>query len=414
MNRTAALRELFDKSSPYISGCENFVVIGALRAHPFNRALILVVTAADGALRTTRLRIRATVRAMEECTPAIAELESALLLQEAELLSVSNTIKDLLTSIREAEEQLEKKKSGWDTVLFPTKEETKLLSSVKPSMQFLQHLQAALEIIEGAVGRSRLRLALCKEELVLYKQEMFAFARAGVLSCLDPARNSKSNKENSVTEKGDTSGNGNSSNNDNNNNNTMGLLYPKPMKGNTSSAVAVVSVVDRVIKGAAKTVSSAPLPASTRVFSLMRSGVGGVGVGGVGVGGINSLFQRSSLVETTSPKFVYTAEEEERLTQANALLEEQQKEASAEDAKAVEASVRELSQLTSLMNEQVMQQNEQFSILLKNTEAAQNNMRKGVGEVGKTLKQFWNSTRQLIACIWVSIFILLIANWIIR
>ncbi|KAH9578096.1 hypothetical protein LSM04_004792 [Trypanosoma melophagium] len=402
MNRTAALHELFDKSRPYISECKNFVEIGALRAHPFHRALVVLATAADVALRTTRARMKSTVRAMEECTPAITELESALLLQEAELLSVSNTTKDLLTSIKEAQEQLEKKNTGWVAVLLSRKGKEELVSSITPSMQFLQHLEGALEIIEGVVSRSRLRLALCKEELVLYKQEMFAFGRAGVLSCLDPAGNSKSDKENSAIEKGDTSGN---------DDNTVGLIYPKAMKGNSSSAVAVVSVVDRVIKGAAKTVTSAPLSGSTRVFSLMRGGISGSS--NSNIGGI-SLFQRSPSIETNPPKFVYTAEEEERLTKANLVLQERQQEASAEDAKAVEASVRELSQLTSLMNEQVMHQNEQFSILLKNTEVAQSNMKKGVGEVGKTAKQFWNSTRQLIAFLWLSILILLIANWIIR
>ncbi|KEG11087.1 syntaxin 1B/2/3 [Trypanosoma grayi] len=386
MDRTEALRELFDKSSPYVSDCENFVVLGILREHPFNRAFAAVSTAADVAVRATRSRIKAALRAMEECSPAVSELESILLLHEAELLSASNTIKDLLASLMEAKEQLKKQHSRWDGLFLFAKEETQSPTTAKPSLQLLQHLEAALETLEGTVGRWRLRLALCKEELALYKQEMFAFGRAGVLSCSDPAKTQEGGKDRHLSR-------------DNNISQSVSCL--RNSEERPRSAVAVVSVVDRVLKKAARTVTAAPLHSGAHVWSLMR---------GHGETGLRDL----ASPDRAAPQFVYTAAEEERLAQTNAALLEQQKQASAEDAKAVEASVRELSQLTSLMNERVLQQNEQFSILLKNTEAAQSNMQKGVGEVGKSLTYFWNSTRQLIACLWLSTLVLLIANWVIR
>lgn len=266
-------------------------------------------------------------------------------------------------------------------------------SSGKPSLQLLQHFEVALETLEGDLSRWRLRLTLCKEELALYKQEMFTFARAGVLSCSDPTKLYEERSEKRVTgvdrEREEGSG--------------MGFLTSLQAEGKLRPAAAVVSVVDRVIKEAARTVTTSSLPHGTTAWSLISGRPSG-----------KSGSQRSLVQDTSVPQFVYDAAEEKRLTEANLVLQEQQKEASAEDAKAVEASVRELSQLTSLINEQVLQQNEQFSILLKNTETAQMNMQKGVGEVKKTLSHFWNSTRQLIACLWFSTLLLLFANWLIR
>ncbi|ESL11797.1 hypothetical protein TRSC58_00445 [Trypanosoma rangeli SC58] len=398
MDRTAALRELFDKGSPYIEDCESFVVLDVLRAHPFYSAFVVVGTNAEVAVRVTRSRINATLRAIEECNPATADMEGSLLMQEAELLSASNTIKDLCSSIKEAQKQLEKnEKDMWTALLFPVREDTKerkasSASSVTPTLQFLRHLDAALEVLENTVGRWRLRLALCKEELALYKREMFTFGRAGVLSCSDPAKGREGEDASSFPE-----GKKHRSDED-----TKSFIFFPPLKERPYSPVGVVSVVDHVIKKAARTVTAAPLSHGEQLWSLMAGKRG------------EASCRRPSLPDAACPQFAYSAEEEERLTEANLVLQEHQKLASAEDAKAVEASVRELSQLTSLMNEQVMQQNEQFSILLKNTETAHNNMHKGVAEVRKTLSGFWNSTRQLILCLWVSIFVLLVANWIIR
>ncbi|RNF19966.1 syntaxin 1B/2/3 [Trypanosoma conorhini] len=398
MNRTEALRELFDKGSPYIEDCESFVVLDALRAHPFYSAFVVVGANAEGAVRVTRSRINAALRAMEECNPAMADLEGSLLMQEAELLSASNTIKDLSSSIGEAQQQLEKKEQDvWSPFFFSTGEGTKerkvhSASSAKPTLQFLQHLGAALDVLEGTVGRWRLRLALCKEELALYKREMFTFGRVGVLSCSNPEKEREREEEipflGGEKNRGDVDA-------------TNPTCSPH-LEGKPYSPAGVVSVVDLVIKKAARTVTAAPLPHGEQLWSLVAGGRG------------EASFRMSSLPEAAYPQFAYNAEEVQRLTEANIVLQEQQKMASAEDAKAVEASVRELSQLTSLMNEQVMQQNEQFSILLRNTEMAHNNMHKGVTEVRKTLSGFWNPTRQLILCLWVSILVLLLANWCIR
>ncbi|KAF8291508.1 hypothetical protein TcYC6_0123770 [Trypanosoma cruzi] len=391
------LRELFDKSCPYIEDRDNFVALFALRAHPFYRAFVIVGANADAAVRVTRSRMKAALRAMEECNPAIADLEGALLMHEAELLSASNTIKDLRSSIKEAQEKVEKsEKSVWNAFFLKGEEgkerEMRYTLSAKPNLQFLEHLEAALEILEGTVGRWRLRLALCKEELALYKQEMFTFGRAGVLSCSDPGKERERDDERPLLgEKGNRSDDVTKKN-----------MFPPREEGKRDSPVGVVYVVDRVIKKAARKVTEAPLHQGVHLWSLMSSGRG------------VAVFRGPSSADAATPQFVYTAEEEKRLTEANLVLQDQQKAASAEDAKAVEASVRELSQLTSLMNEQVVQQNEQFSILLKNTETAHNNMHKGVIEVQKTLSKFWNSTRQLILCLWVSTLVLLVANRIIR
>lgn len=50
--------------------------------------------------------------------------------------------------------------------------------------------------------------------------------------------------------------------------------------------------------------------------------------------------------------------------------------------------MRELSQLTSLMNEQVVLQSEQFDVVLKNTEEAQRTMSRAVREVDRASQHF--------------------------
>nr|CCC94065.1 unnamed protein product [Trypanosoma congolense IL3000] len=394
--RTTTLRELFNKNTPYHGGCDNFASLSALKSHPFYRAFQVVSSAAETSVRATRSSVKAALRAIEEFSPAVSDQESALLLHEAELLSASNAVRELSTSLKEGISQLGSSGSGSE--LFSRKEEGVGKGSATPSQHMLLHLLAGLETIEMYVGRWRLFLALCKEELMLYKREMFSFGRLSIFSCKDPARRNDNYgdvRSSSPVERKDKT-------------QTAVLLTSSGDKNNSASkpklaARVMVSVVDRVMKEATRRVSSTPLSVNSQVWSAIRGKVG-----------VYKNTWGSNIPDNAVPQFEYSEKEEELLKEAGVQLEQRQRQVSAEDAKMVEASVRELSQLTSLMNERVVQQNEQFSILLKNTEAAHSNMQKGVTEVKVTLTYFWNSTRQLIAILWISIFTLLTANWLIR
>lgn len=116
----------------------------------------------------------------------------------------------------------------------------------------------------------------------------------------------------------------------------------------------------------------------------------------------------------SSAPLQYTEEETLQLMQEHARLEARQCQVLAEDANQVEAAVRDLSQLNSLVSEAVSSQRETFNIVLKNTEEAQVNMQKATLELEKPLGKFWNARRQLIALLWCCILVLWISDWLFR
>ncbi|RHW69038.1 hypothetical protein DPX39_100106700 [Trypanosoma brucei equiperdum] len=391
--RTDTIRELFHKSSPYRPGGDDFAELTALKSHTFYETFQVVTSTAKVAVRNTRASIKAALRAMEQFSPAVSDQESALLLQEAELLAASDAIKELIASLKNACVQSEKSGSRWGAAVSRKGDEAQDAKTGKPSNQMLLHLETALEVVGLCTGRWRLLLALCKEELILYKQEMFSFGRIGVLSCQDPVKEKCGDAESSISRREP----------DVERPRELDLPIGCSVEKPKDATQAVMSVVDRVMKEAARRVTVAPLPLNSGVWSKIRGNKSNC-----------RNVWNADISEVPVPQFEYSLEEQQQLRVENAMLEKHQRLVSAEDAKAVEVSVRELSQLTSLISERVIQQNEQFSILLKNTEAAQNNMQRGIGEVKQTLTHFWNPTRQLIAILWTSIIVLLLANWIIR
>lgn len=91
-------------------------------------------------------------------------------------------------------------------------------------------------------------------------------------------------------------------------------------------------------------------------------------------------------------------------------------ESSAVAAKEVEASVRELSHLTSLLSENAVLQAEQLASVAKNADEAHRNIDKVREELKKPGKSsLWlNPTRQMILLLWVSSLLLLIAHFVVR
>lgn len=110
----------------------------------------------------------------------------------------------------------------------------------------------------------------------------------------------------------------------------------------------------------------------------------------------------------------YTPEEAAVLTQEHASLQERQRKVFAEDAVEVEAAVQDLAHLNSLVSEAVVSQRDKFTVVLKNTEEAQLNLKKAAVELEKPLQKFWNARRQLIALLWWCIFTLWAIHWLLR
>lgn len=123
--------------------------------------------------------------------------------------------------------------------------------------------------------------------------------------------------------------------------------------------------------------------------------------------------RKNDFFSTFSPT-EYTAEETASLTLAHAQLVERQHDIVAEEVVQVEAAVQDLSHLNSLVSEAVWTQREKFSLVMKNTEEAHQNLKKATAELEKPLKKFWNARRQVIALLWWCILTMWFTNWLFR
>lgn len=429
------------------------------------------------ALSRASAHVHATVAALDTATPSsTAHLQSSLLLSDAELLSVSSSLKAFTETLVKVHAVATGKGKGKKASAKKTTDEvsgTAPLSSssldtemakLNAGTGLVAHLQYAISIQEQRVAAKRLQVALAKEELALYKTELFLFGHCGVLSCSDavaaqlaqyrpssPAAalssspspllyGSKLQVQSSAADNVRGGGGGPHSRSPLpcSDSSTARTTSPKPSR---SGFGTTFRVVDGMMQRAAQTVKAAgshadsalhvaltgSQAAARQLLNVGTSSVDGIvmfGAGGDRGRGAPSTAGSSASAPTRLdartlplpplPQDELSKEEETRLQEQSQALLQLQHEATAQDAKAVEASIRELSQLTSLMNEQVVQQTEQFSILVRNTETAHTNVQKAVGEVKKPLHAFWNPTRQLIALLWACMALVLAVNWVSR
>ncbi|KPI89012.1 hypothetical protein ABL78_1896 [Leptomonas seymouri] len=411
--------------------------------------------AVANAISRASAHVHSVVVALDAATPnSTAHLQNSLLLSDAELLSVGSSLNSFTETLSKVSAVATARHKGKKRKLTKEAESRGNLllaglkmGDVEMGTGLAAHLLQAVRIQEQRVASKRLQVTLAKEELALYKSELFLYGRSGILSCSDAVVAQ-------LTQ-------------------SRSLEFPSPLPADikshpplgsvemrrhgpfSSSAAGAAAqqpsrsgfgttfrVVDGMMQKAAQTVKAAGTHADSalqvaftggQVAARQLLGVGTSSVEGIVLMGAGADRRRSfaspaaripsSLSTATSVGAIHlphpahdelTKEETARLEeQAQALLQLQD-EASAQDAKAVEASIRELSQLTSLMSEQVVQQTEQFSILVRNTETAHTNVQKAVKEVEKPLRAFWNPTRQLIALLWACMVFLLSANWLAR
>ncbi|KAK7200544.1 hypothetical protein NESM_000110100 [Novymonas esmeraldas] len=410
--------------------------------------------AAVSALTRATVHIAAVVVALDAATPSsTAHLQSSLLLSDAELLSVGSSLKAFKETLGkvEAVTKHQGRRRGRFFGVGAAAQDANALGGVSPRASDAQdaaagsgvvaHLHQAVSILEQRIGAKRLKVALAKEELALYKTELHLYGHCGVLSCSDAVAAEVARCREAVCRDVASRGTVASGAEERNTadqhlrvSHSHAMASRQPPSAGKSGFGATFRVVDGMMQRAAKTVKAAGTHADSALQvaltgghaaarqllhasaspadEALRHGVpptlagAGARVADGGGGGDVKLPVLPPL--RLSPDEVAQLEE-----QSQALLQVQ-REASAHDAKAVEASIRELSQLTSLMNERVVQQTEQFSVLVRNTEAAHTNVKKAVVEVEKPLHRFWNPTRQLIALLWVCMAVLLTANGILR
>lgn len=86
----------------------------------------------------------------------------------------------------------------------------------------------------------------------------------------------------------------------------------------------------------------------------------------------------------------------------------------ASDALQVEASIRELGLLTTIMQEQVALQAEQVSFIERNVKESKANVEKGTEELRKPLQSRWNMKRLLLVFLWINIVVLWLMDKVVR
>ncbi|GET93559.1 hypothetical protein, conserved [Leishmania tarentolae] len=419
--------------------------------------------AAHMAIGRATAHISAVMAAVDEVTPSsLAHLQSSLLLSDAELLSVSSSLKaftETLTKVTalSGAPRWRGRFKGTDANAAEMDDAWASVAVNQPGAQnertgsgIVAHLRQAVSSLQQQIASKRLHVALAKEELALYKTELFLYGHCGVLACSDKlaaeltrcmqtmGKDAVSRKQRGVNsvELADKNGVCDVGGEQRQNHHTLSKSsVAMPGFGTT------FRVVDGMVQRAAETVKAAGSHADSALHVALTGGhaaarqllhASTASVAEIlmlsagarrGTCRNSSIPNAGALVTTaggggpqlpTLQPYQLTSEEEARLQEHNRALLQVQRQASAQDAKSVEGLVRELSQLTSLMNEQVVQQTEQFSLIVKNTQAAQTNVKKAVGEVEKPLSAFWNPTRQLVALLWVCMAVLLTMNWASR
>ncbi|AYU83839.1 hypothetical protein, conserved [Leishmania donovani] len=419
--------------------------------------------AADVAIGRATAHISAVMAALDAVTPSsLAHLQNSLLLSDAELLSVSSSLKAFTETLTKVTALTEARRwrgrlTGAPSTATGRDDALEGLAVDKPDGQdgktrsgVVAHLRQAVSTLQRRIASKRLHVALAKEELALYKTELFLYGHCGVVACSDEVaaelarrmeathkeaglRGQQGAKALELAEVNVLSDGGGGQQRRHH----TSSKSPGPMPGFGTT----FRVVDGMVQRAAETVKAAGSHADSALHvaltgghaaarQLLNAGTASVaeilmlgagarrgGCGNLSIPAVEALVTTAGggapRLPTLQP-YQLTNEEEAYLREQNRALLEAQRQASAQDAKAVEALVRELSQLTSLMSEQVVQQTEQFSLIVKNTEAAHTNVKKAMSEVEKPLSAFWNPTRQLVAVLWVCMAVLLAVNWASR
>ncbi|EPY29387.1 syntaxin 1B/2/3 [Angomonas deanei] len=392
---------------------ENMALAKKALQHPLYDTTRMIHKTCRSTIRECSSQIVKTLQVLDTCPHSTTKVESRLLLCEANLLSCSTALKELIPTIAKAQEQEVMASASSDKRSEEIRENNRNVGEggqVLLPIHVLNHFEQQLVSLQSLVADCRLKVVLCKEEVALYKNEMVYFRNAGVLSCeedptagyAEPSSGEQHDMLRNVIEK---------------RNEMIDVLVGTAPNLIGDVSKQTFSLVDNVVKRAAETVKAAGAQADQLFVKAIETGKNSTEA--LLHKGVPSALRQGTIAsakeeEDSSPFFTFTEEETAVLEKENLALVKQHEEALSLDAKLIEASVRELSQLTSLANEQVVIQNEQFSIALQNTEKVQSNMDKALKEMKKTEAMFWTNKKQLIALLWMCTIVLLVSNLIIR
>lgn len=314
-------------------------------------------------------------------------MQTALELSEAELAAAGQSNQQTLDRVLELKESTPKKsvRSG----------------SPSPSShsQLLLHVEKILEEQRGVVVNARVEMAMCKEEARLYALEM-DFLAGGGLPALQASWGAsvKAIKPSGLGKKEETdayvSG--------------KGTKVSDKSSGAASLHLTQMTRSKELLKGVMNSVSTTVKEKADEALKgeWLREGKP------------KHHAQKCSedpaaWLSTPLPPLSYTKEEEEALQAAHQVLETRHRKSFLKDAMEVEVAVRDLTQMSSLVNETILTQREKFSILLSNTAEAHEFTRKAVVELEKPMKAFWNPKRMLIALFWCCAVIVFFMNWLL-
>jgi syntaxin 1B/2/3 len=383
--------------------------------HPFLHATASLGAMVSSAIQHSRARVEEVLELIDDC--AQSDVTASLLLAEAELLSASVSVANLQQSV----------KSVADRPLTPKRLSERVMQAGKVSRTDLyHHLEELLVILESRVAQERLRATLCREEVDLFEGQMQLFASGWVAAADAPqatedstiqgrilsSRASASYRARGTSEAYSdhslstfVAGGEASSSSSATHIFRAAQKTERLLKDTVASATGSVLDIFRATASAARMGSSLPTALDHQGGSSQRSAAPSLPGGYV-------VPQRAG--SYVAADFHLTSDEMEMFQERNEQLLARQQLHASNDAKQVETSVRELSQLTSLMSEMVLQQSEQIGILAKNTDEAQANVLNATKELKKPLASFWTASKQLILLLWISTAVVLVAHFLFR
>jgi hypothetical protein len=380
MDRSSDLVRCFDAAVSQMNPAR----LGALRtdrekrvrqqrppANPFADALAGLVASAERGCSEAHDRVCQTFAVLDD--PAAEQeardaLDEGLVLADATLLAVATAVKQLTGTVDKAA----------------------VLMKNRPA-PFVEHTRSALGLVAQRVGDSRISVALAREEADEHAATLFKLRKAGVVA-LDDA----------IIEH---------------------VVAPSPLEQRAADAAAAAS------KGAAKDGGGSKTQSINKAFKgvmrltdkvvSMSTHAATKGFRATAASSAASASESAARLRADASSVsravddLAEADRSALETEHVALLAAQEH-SSAHAAKEIEASVRSLSVLTTIMNEQVALQGEQLLTIERDAKASQESLEKAGQELDKPLRETWNAKRLLAAVLCVFAVLLLLLDGIVR
>eukprot|EP00744_Colponema_vietnamica_P014176 GILI01019857.1.p1 GENE.GILI01019857.1~~GILI01019857.1.p1 ORF type:complete len:371 (-),score=44.45 GILI01019857.1:33-1145(-) len=368
MDRSSELYNIFtSQAKPTQNGHSPKVVL----SDPFLEAFGVVNSAAATSINDSATHIKAALRAIRD-NHTVREAEVGLLLVDAELASASGASRALLALMEKAKTEVKKGKVNSD--------------DAGATLELVSHYIAATTTLAAMVDARRLDLTICREAIEEHRKELQApitiFAREGEVS----HDNQPKHSERMATRKAKPSGD-------------MDALQGH-LKSAAAKALNTASTSRRAFEGAtdkmANTVTSTMLSFARKTTTIARG----------------SEPAATTQTNDTKKGYIFSVEEKAELERQRELMLLEERASDSAAAKDIEATIGELSRLTSIMQAKVSEQDEQLETLENDTQEAAANIGKATEELRKPVKQSWLASNQLTLLLWIATAFVLSAHTI--